>query len=102
MICSIGTPFTRVAGSGVGVCVGVGVKVGVAVAVAVGMGVAVAVGVVGIVAVAVLMKPASGVGCTNPTNSSVTGTDAEAAEPACPQAVTRIKRAKKMNAEPRP
>jgi len=88
------------------VYVGVGVRVGVAVAVAVGVGVelgiAVAVGVGGIVAVAVSMKPASGVGCADPTISSVTGTGAEAAEPTCPQPVTRIDRAKKMNTEPRP
>ena len=94
MICSIGTPFTRVTGSRVGVHVGVGVRVGVAVAVAVGVG--------GIVAVTVSMKPASGVGCADPTISSVTGTGAEAAEPTCPQPVTRIDRAKKMNTEPRP
>ncbi len=106
MICSIGTPFTRVEGSRVGVGVGVGVKVGVAVAVAVGVGVelgiAVAVDVGGIVAVAVLVKPAGGVDSTDPTVSSVTGTGAEAAEPTWPQPATRINRAKKMNTEPRP
>ena len=92
---SIGTPFTRVAGSGVGVCVGGGV--GVAVAVGVGEGVelgnAVAVGVMVGVAVAIGLE--SGAGCVKAATSSIVGTGA--ADPTRPQPATRINKKSNPN-----
>lgn len=92
---SIGTPFTRVAGSGVGVYVGGGVAVDVAVGVELGSAVAVTVGVR--VAVAVLLtRVESGAGCVKAVTSSMAG--AGAADPTRPQPATRINKRNKPNA----
>lgn len=90
---SIGTPFTRVAGSGVGVCVGGGVEVAVAVGVELGSAVAVAVGVR--VAMAVLTGVESGAGCVKAATSSIAGTGA--ADPTRPQPATRINKKSNPN-----
>lgn len=90
---SIGTPFTRVTGSGVGVWVGKGVAVAVAVGVELGSAVAVAVGVR--VAVAVLTGLESGAGCVKAATSSIVGTGA--ADPTRPQPATRINKKSNPN-----
>lgn len=90
---SIGTPFTRVVGSGVGVWVGKGVAVAVAVGVELGSAVAVAVGVR--VAVAVLTGLESGAGCVKAATSSIVGTGA--ADPTRPQPATRINKKSNPN-----
>lgn len=94
---SIGTPFTRVVGSGVGVWVGKGVAVAVAVGVGRGveLGSAVAV-IVGMrVAVAVLTEVGSGAGCVKAATSSIAGTGA--ADPTRPQPATRINKKSNPN-----
>lgn len=92
---SIGTPFTRVVGSGVGVWVGKGVAVAVAVGVELGSAVAVAVAVGVRVAVAVLTGLESGAGCVKAATSSIAGTGA--ADPTRPQPATRINKKSNPN-----